>query len=505
MARVKAMLIAGIFALLPGTVYAQFDWNVQVVDSLSFQNWDWGRGYYGIDLTRVGEELHFSSKLMKDDSFSIVYGTKGLSGWGINTVMDGLCKYQRPTSITFDGEGNPVIFSLDGAGMNSQTLYAAYWDGSDWDISIVGDSITVADAIGASCDNSGKPCCIYLDRKGEYPHPYHYEYSEVKWTGTEWQRDFVISYNDSITRDYCAYTMPSVSVTANAVYMSHGIIIPNGDDPGDTVAIMVYRNGGAGWSLDGKYTDMIYSDYAYLYPFWPYIGTAPDGRTHIWAYNSALSDDPYLIRTETGWEYKGAINVSSGWSAERQELHFSQDSTAFWLTINTNWHQLWVNWRMPDSTYGYSEIPVPWAGHPHTPDLVITSDDTLHILFGFNYGQSAGLCEATAHILDLLTEVEEQTSLTPDAFCLVQNYPNPFNAVTSIQYILPRDGFVQLSIYNITGQLVRTLVSEKERAGTHRVSWNGRDDKAVSVSSGVYFYRLETESSKSMKKMLLLK
>jgi len=109
MVRIKTMLIVGIFALLLGGAYAQV-WNVQVVDSFSYQNFGYGRGYYGIDLTRVGEELHFSSKLMKDDTFSIVYGTKGLSDWGINMVEDVQDNCLRPTSITFDGEGNPVIF-----------------------------------------------------------------------------------------------------------------------------------------------------------------------------------------------------------------------------------------------------------------------------------------------------------------------------------------------------------------------------------------------------------
>jgi len=506
MARVKVILIAGIFALLLGNAYAQ--WNVQVVDSFSYQNFGYGRGYYGIDLTRVGEELHFSSKLLKDDTFNIVYGTKDLSGWGINTVMDVQDNCLRPTSITFDGEGNPVIFFGKGySGQEAMDLYAAYWNGSDWNVSTVDDSLGTLNSICAFCDNSGKPGCIYIVHEGDYPLDY-YAYSEVKWTGTEWQRGFVVSYNDSITRDYSAYTHPSVSVTANAIYMSHGVIIPNGDEPGDTNAIMVYRDGGAGWSPDGKYTDMDYSGYAYLYTLCPCVGTSPDGHVHIWAYSgSGDIEDPYLIRTETGWEYEGAINVVYGWSIERQELHFSQDSTAFWLTINTNLQQFWVNWKTSDSTYEYCEIPMPGAGTPHTPDLIIR-DDTLNILFGFNYDgeQSVGLCEATAYIPDLLAGIEEQTSLTPDAFYLGQNYPNPFNLCTSIQYNLPGDTEVKLAVYNTAGQFVRNLVKGRECGGTHIVHWDGKDKYGVTARSGIYFYQLKVRDGiKETKKMLFLK
>jgi hypothetical protein len=90
-------------------------------------------------------------------------------------------------------------------------------------------------------------------------------------------------------------------------------------------------------------------------------------------------------------------------------------------------------------------------------------------------------------------------------FHLKQNVPNPFNAATSIQYVLPRNGFVRLAVYNITGQLVRTLVKGKKCTGTHTVSWNGRDEQGRSVNSGIYFCCLETGNFKSTRKMLLLK
>lgn len=101
--------------------------------------------------------------------------------------------------------------------------------------------------------------------------------------------------------------------------------------------------------------------------------------------------------------------------------------------------------------------------------------------------------------------IEETASSIPIVFHLAQNYPNPFNSATSIRYILPMNSFVRLAIYNISGQLVRTLVNGEEFAGIHTIRWNGRDERGRSVSGGIYFYCLEAGNLKSTNKMLLLK
>ena len=90
--------------------------------------------------------------------------------------------------------------------------------------------------------------------------------------------------------------------------------------------------------------------------------------------------------------------------------------------------------------------------------------------------------------------------LSPTAFTLKQNYPNPFNPVTTISYQLPKTTFVNLSIYNVVGQLIETLVNEYDNAGLHTVEWN-----ASRVGSGVYFYRIEAGEYTETKKCLILK
>jgi len=88
----------------------------------------------------------------------------------------------------------------------------------------------------------------------------------------------------------------------------------------------------------------------------------------------------------------------------------------------------------------------------------------------------------------------------PDVFALNQNYPNPFNPSTEISFGLPVASHVELTIYNILGQKVETLVDREMEAGNHTVTWN-----ADKVSSGVYFYRIAAKDFTETKKMLMLK
>lgn len=98
--------------------------------------------------------------------------------------------------------------------------------------------------------------------------------------------------------------------------------------------------------------------------------------------------------------------------------------------------------------------------------------------------------------------VEENT---PAVFALSQNVPNPFNPSTSITFAVPSAGMVTLSIHNVLGQEVRTLVNGRMVSGSHSVVWNGLDDSGRRVTSGVYFYRLQAGPLSATKKLMLLK
>ena len=94
----------------------------------------------------------------------------------------------------------------------------------------------------------------------------------------------------------------------------------------------------------------------------------------------------------------------------------------------------------------------------------------------------------------------------PDTFVLHQNFPNPFNPSTTIEYALPIRKQISVKIYNIMGQLVRTLVDNQlQTAGTHKVMWDGKNENGVSVSSGTYIYTLEFGNFRKSNQMTLIK
>ncbi len=123
-------------------------------------------------------------------------------------------------------------------------------------------------------------------------------------------------------------------------------------------------------------------------------------------------------------------------------------------------------------------------------------------------GGANTLDEAVYEILDFFDVFSGTSSddpAIPVQTKLFDNYPNPFNPITTISFSLKTESDVTLEIYNIKGQLVRTLVNDVIAAGRQEVIWNGRDDANSIVSSGVYFYRLKAGDNLSTKKMILMK
>lgn len=112
--------------------------------------------------------------------------------------------------------------------------------------------------------------------------------------------------------------------------------------------------------------------------------------------------------------------------------------------------------------------------------------------------------------LYLVTETESVQNIIPESFSLKQNYPNPFNPNTTIEFSLPVASDVELTVFNVLGQQVATLIQGQRSAGNHSATWNAFDSHGVKVSSGIYFYVLkakgvENEDNLQIKKMVLLK
>jgi hypothetical protein len=114
--------------------------------------------------------------------------------------------------------------------------------------------------------------------------------------------------------------------------------------------------------------------------------------------------------------------------------------------------------------------------------------------------------QLTALGIDCENSINTENELYNMQYELNQNYPNPFNPETVIKYSIPKTSQVTIRIYNILGQNIRTLVNNKvQNSGTYTVTWNGKDENGIIVSSGIYFYCLETPAFGQSKRMLLLK
>lgn len=96
-------------------------------------------------------------------------------------------------------------------------------------------------------------------------------------------------------------------------------------------------------------------------------------------------------------------------------------------------------------------------------------------------------------------------SLIPQKFTISQNYPNPFNPITYIQYTVPHFDFIKIDIINISGQIIKTIVKSSHQPGNYEIMWNGTNQNGISVPSGIYFYKMDTDEFVFVRKLVLLK
>jgi hypothetical protein len=165
---------------------------------------------------------------------------------------------------------------------------------------------------------------------------------------------------------------------------------------------------------------------------------------------------------------------------------------------------------------GFAPVHVPLPGSP-----AIDAGDCFDIFGnpiltdqrGYARPFGAGCDIGAAERQEVETDIEDEEVDIVSVPYLAQNYPNPFARRTVIGYRLPSTSRVTLKIYNVAGQLVRTLIDKEEPAGEKSAVWDGKTDTGEEVSSGLYFYRLEANDPSTgsgqgfvdQKRMLLLK
>jgi hypothetical protein len=142
-------------------------------------------------------------------------------------------------------------------------------------------------------------------------------------------------------------------------------------------------------------------------------------------------------------------------------------------------------------------------------NIVLHGDGTLTVDgYGGDFGGPDHDCPGDGEIAWLpgseipMTEEEMES---PYRFEVQQNYPNPFNQQTIIEFTVPTDGRVRVTIYNLLGQKVKKLLDENRTAGRETLRWDGKDDQGREAATGVYFYRVDVGDFTEAKKLVLLK
>ncbi len=129
--------------------------------------------------------------------------------------------------------------------------------------------------------------------------------------------------------------------------------------------------------------------------------------------------------------------------------------------------------------------------------------DTLKIYHNLSFETNPAIVILSGTAEDPTGLIENQTAKIPTAFESRQNYPNPFNPMTTIEYHLKENARVTLKIYNVKGQVVRTLVDEPQTRGVKSVVWDGRNERGELQGSGIYIYRLKAGEFQQSRKMVL--
>ena len=139
---------------------------------------------------------------------------------------------------------------------------------------------------------------------------------------------------------------------------------------------------------------------------------------------------------------------------------------------------------------------------PSVQETLIPGDSVVVTVNG-RVGMSAFEGTDTIRVIDPGSSVK--TDRSSARFALCQNYPNPFNPETDISYVLPCACHVNVSIYNLLGQRVATIVNEYQTAGHRTVHWDAKDENGEQAASGLFFYRIQAGDFVQSRKMVLMK
>jgi hypothetical protein len=212
-----------------------------------------------------------------------------------------------------------------------------------------------------------------------------------------------------------------------------------------------------------------------------------------------------MFANKTTWpgiSESGNLNVDPGYGSSILDVLYSGKGNGLGLleyfkeirtgVTPTDW------WGYQITQVGSAVDWVPTWPLPEATDMKYTNAS-------LKTGSTDGLPIGDPNWFGITTAVAKTSAKVPTAFSLSNAYPNPFNPTTNIAFTVAKSENVRLVVFNILGQQIKTLVNGVMKAGSYTATWNGKDEFGSSVASGIYFYRLESQSFNSTKKMILMK
>ena len=260
-------------------------------------------------------------------------------------------------------------------------------------------------------------------------------------------------------------------------------------------------------------TGMTPSDFADLYLF-PYLGI----YNPIWepGYLNINDGSAMLNLTLREMVKLGQLYLQNGYSGDNQILSTEWIERATKSQVNTGEDEEYGElnyygylWWLPDqegTIYAAEGLGGQIIAVFPEYDLVIGAQSNV---FGddiFEHSSSLNY-KIIDQIAPIFADYASQgkTSLSPNVFSLHQNYPNPFNPTTLIKYDLAEDALVSISIYDVTGRMVKSLINMNQSTGDHSFRWDATNNIGEAVSAGMYIYTIQAGEYKDTKKMVLLK
>ncbi len=289
-----------------------------------------------------------------------------------------------------------------------------------------------------------------------------------------------VSYKDNnqpVTRGFAKalkynYQTASIVTIDSTEILSDGTYTFTGMPRGDTLYIMYYQTGDTLDFVPGYYISTI--DWRLATKIVPFQNL---NNTHGKVDRITNGINPYTISGQVLQNGPGDATQPL-----KDAVIYVQSGSTYKNYGTSNSAGNYTATKLPAGTYTLVAHRLGFA--PVTQNVTITNSNQQNI--NFNFGNPIGINVISSEI--------------PEKFSLSQNYPNPFNPTTNIKFQIPTEGLVKLTVFDLLGREVETLVNETLNAGTYKSDWN-----ASNYSSGVYFYKLDANNFTETKKMLMIK